>query len=428
MAQSGTLRLYSYSHQNTPLSVRDLLAFSYGQIEEFLPAVADSFGGEHAVLSTCNRTEFYQWGEDLGDWLQFRDFLIDFKGIEKDVFSEPEAFYDLRAARHVFRVAASLESVALGENEILGQVKDAHELLLRSEVDSPALDQLFQFAVRAGKDVRTDTALCEGSVSVSSVAVDLAQKIFGDFSGRRVALVGAGEMAETAAEHFQGAGADDFLVVNRSEDAGRSLADKFDGDYRPLDALDEAMVEADVAVVATGAQEPLITEAMMKKVMKQRRQSPVFLIDISNPRNVEPACADLPSVYLYNMDDLQQAVDANLASRKDEIPGAETIVDRYVERWDAWVQQQKVTPTISTLARFFEEMRQQEMDRLDGELSDSERERIDVFSKGLVKKLLHHPVTNLREAVEQEELQSEHIELVWTLYNLREFDEETEDS
>lgn len=429
MERRTTLRLFSYSHQNTPLEERDRLAFSADQIREFLPAAHERFGGEHAVVSTCNRTEFYQWGETSEElWPAFRKFVLDFKTLSEGSVGEPAHFNRLDAARHLFRVAASLESLALGENEILGQVKDAHQLILDSEVDAETLDELFQFAIRTGKEVRTDTGLCQGSVSVSSVAVDLASKIFGNLEGRTVMLVGAGETAETAAEHFQKAGVSDLVVANRSRDTGRALAERFDGEYLPLDELEEAIARADVSVVATGSQEPLVTRPMVAEAMDQRRQEPIFLIDISNPRNVEPSCADLPAVYIYNMDDLQQVVQENLESRKDEIPDAEAIVDRYVERWDEWVQQQKVTPTISTLAQYFEKMRQKEMNRLDGELSDEERSRFEAFSKGLVKKLLHNPIRNLRTAVEDGSISSEEIDLIWSLYNLGEFHEDSDEA
>lgn len=428
MAERPTLRLFSFNHRNTSLADRDEIAFTRDQIREFLPRAAEAFGGEHAVLSTCNRTEFYHWGDpERARWSDYWAFIADFKSIDTEEFGAPKRARNCGAARHLCRVAASLESLALGENEILGQVKDAHELVLEVDYDSAALDELFQIAIRAGKEVRTETELCRGSVSVSSVAVDLATKIFGSFADRNILLVGAGETAETAAEHFRGAGASQFLVANRSEATGTALAERFDGEYLPLDELEEAVERADVSVVATGAQEPLVTEPMVQSAMRARRGDPIFLIDISNPRNVEPSCADLPSVYLYNMDDLQQAVAENLESRRDQIPAAEEIIDSYVEQWDRWHQEQIVAPTISTLAQFFERMRQKELSRHD-ELSESERTRLENFSKGLIKKLLHNPITNLRSAVEDDSLSSEQIDLVWTLYNLREFEERSDEN
>jgi glutamyl-tRNA reductase len=423
MPASSSLNLLTFSHRNTSLAERDRLAYTYEQIVDFLPRAEAELGGEFGIISTCNRTEFYRYGPTQDDlWSQLGPLVADYKDIDLATIDAPDREKGADAARHLFRVSASLESMALGENEILGQVKDAHRLILEAETDSPIIERLFQFAVRAGKDVRTDTALCEGTVSVSSVAVDLAQKIFGDFSDRTILLLGAGETAETAAEHFAADGAADFLVVNRSRDRGTALADRFNGRFAPLDDLESALATSDIAVVATGSQDPLITREMLEGVTEQRRHDSTFLIDISNPRNVEPSAASLPSVYLYNMDDLQSVVNANKAARRDEIPKAESIIDHYVEEWEHWLQQQRVTPTISTLARYFEDARQRELDRHDG-LSEEERSRLEAFSKGLIKKLLHDPITNLRDAVDRNALSSEQLEFVWSLYNLREFEE-----
>ena len=423
MPASSSLKLLTFSHKNTSLAERDRLACTYDQIVGFIPRANAELGGELGIVSTCNRTEFYRYGPTIDDlWAELGPLVADFKDLDLDSIGSPVGKRGAEAARHLFRVSASLESMALGENEILGQIKDAHRLILEADTDSSTIERLFQFAVRAGKDVRTDTALCEGTVSVSSVAVDLAQKIFGDFSDRTILLLGAGETAETAAQHFSADGASDFLVVNRSRDRGAALADKFNGRFAPLDDLQQALAESDIAVVATGSQEPLITRQMLQDVTQKRRHDSTFLIDISNPRNVEPSAANLPSVYLYNMDDLQSVVNANKEARREEIPKVESIIDHYVEEWEHWLQQQRVTPTISTLARYFEDARQRELDRHDG-LSEDERSRLEAFSKGLIKKLLHDPITNLREAVDENALSSEELEFVWSLYNLRDFED-----
>ena len=432
MADGPTLELYSFSHKNTSLETRDELAFSDEQVRRFLPEARERLGGEWAVLSTCNRSEFYGANVDHDEtWDVLADLIGELKNVPEDELTDPDAMDGSEAAHHLFRVAASLESVALGENEILGQVKHAHGMVLESEGHVSVLDQLFQYAVRAGKEVRTETALCEGAVSISSVAVDLAEKIFGNFRNREITLVGAGETAETAAEHFDDAGADHFTVVNRSRDAGEALADRFDGEYRSLDELGETLVDADVVLVATGAQEPLITPSMLRRAITERRHNSIFLIDVSNPRGITPEAGDLPSAYLYNMDDLESVVEDNLETRRREVPRAESIVDHFVEQWERWMQQRQVTPTISTLARYFEDVRQRELSRHEGEhrdeLSESEISRLEAFSKGLVKKLLHDPITNLRSAVENNQLSPEDLELVWSLYNLREFEERSDD-
>ncbi|MFU8806001.1 MAG: glutamyl-tRNA reductase, partial [Bradymonadaceae bacterium] len=385
---------------------------------------------EIAVLSTCNRTEFYIYGstpEPL--WVQMRSLIAEIKGMDEGSIPLPAVHNGSRAARHIFRVASSLESLALGENQILAQVKDVHDQVLTLPGKSPALDRLLQYAIRVGKVVRTQTTLCEGSLSIGSASVDLARKIFGDFKKRQVLLVGAGETSETAALHFQSSGADDFVVINRSVERGEALASKLSGRFRPLDELEQACLTADVALFATGAQDHLLTHKMLKPIMKARSHRPIFMIDISNPRNVDPGVSRLDSVFLYNIDDLEQVVAANLQSREKEIPAAEAIIDHMVNEWEGWTQSQQVTPTIASLAKFFEEIRSQEMSRHNGRVTDEERAMLEDFSRGLVKKLLHHPIRYLKSSVENKTLRNEDLHLVWALYNLDEDqeDEETAD-
>ncbi|MGM0555999.1 MAG: glutamyl-tRNA reductase [Myxococcota bacterium] len=428
MSRSSTLSLYSFSHKNTSLEERDALAFSADAAAAFVASVHAEIGAEAAVISTCNRTEFYLFGPaEVTDWTHIGERVADAKGLPLSKLPQPHVAKNNDAARHIFRVSASLESLALGENQILGQVKDAHEVLLDVPGKFPTLDRLFQYAVRAGKEVRTDTRLCEGTVSVSSVAVELAEKIFGDFTKRSVLIVGAGDTAEKAAMHFSSAGARNFTVVNRSEDTGKALAREFNGSYRPLDELGHAVADADVMLVATGSPNFLVTPDVMKRVVKYRHE-PVFLIDISNPRNIDPAVSELQGVFLYNMDDLQGVVASHMQARKQEVPAAVEIVGHFVSEWDSFMRQKQITPTISTLARYFEDIRHQELARHHGKLDEEERNMLEQFSKGLVKKLLHNPIMYLRQALDNETLRSEDLNLVWSLYNLQEFEEDTDDN
>ncbi len=417
MTEQKQLTAISFSHQNTGLDERDALSFDGDDKRRFVALCRQNFACEAAVLATCNRTEFYLYGPTDQVWDKLKPIVAEVRGLDADEIPEPAIFEDEDAARHLFRVASSLESVALGENEILGQVKEVHEHLVDADDSFPVLDQLFQYAIQVGKQVRTDTSLCEGALSISSAAVDLATKIFGDFSSCTVMVVGAGETAETAAMHFQSSGAEEFLVLNRSEDRGRKLASRFDGTYRPLDELADSCIEADVAVFATGAQDHLLTRDQARKALKARRHQPIFLIDISNPRNVDPAIAKLDSAFLYNMDDLQKVVEDNLASRKSEIPAACEIIDHKVDQWDSWQQSLQVTPTIASLAQFFEQVRTEEIKRHNG-ISEEKRQMLDEFSRGLVKKLLHNPIMYLRSSVDDNTLSTEQLKLVRSLYDL----------
>ena len=428
MSQIGDLSAVSFSHKNTTLEERDQLALSSAEITAWLPQLRCQLGAEVAILSTCNRTEIYACGEQaLELWPRLKPLLCAHRGIDPARCPEPARYRSTDAARHLFRVSASLESLALGENQILGQIKTAHELLLESPDKSPVLDRLLQFAVRAGKNVRTQTRLCDGAVSISSASVDLAKKLFGDFKDRVVVLVGAGETATNAGVHFRAAGANRFVVVNRSEQTGRAVAAEFGGAYRPLDALHQVLHEADIAIFATGAKDHLIGRRDLKPIMKRRSYRQLFLIDISNPRNVDPDAAKQEGVYLYNIDHLKKVVEANLMGRAQEIPRAEACVDAILAEWDAWMQERRIRPAIASLSRFFHEISQQELVRDQHRMSDAERLLLEEYSKRLVKKLLHHPISYLRQAVQSNSLRAEDLNLVLSLYNLHEPPEPRDD-
>ncbi len=423
------LTAISFSHRNTGLDERDALAFGEEDIRHFVDACHSDWLSEAAVLSTCNRTEFYLWGPSGDDlWPELAKLVARLRSMAPEDMPAPDVYFDAAAARHLFRVAASLESLALGENEILGQIKDTHEQILNGPHKLPVLDQLFQFAIRAGKRVRTETSLCEGVVSIASAAVNLATKIFSDFKSRQVLIVGAGETAETTAMHFSSCGAERFVVLNRSEERGQRLAADIGGAYRPLDTLVDACATADVAVFATGSPTHLISYESMKGVMKARHHRPIFLIDISNPRNVDPEIARLDSAFLYNIDDLQQVVKANLSSRKGEIPAAEIIVTETVDSWQNWQKSMQVTPTIASLAKYFEEVRSQELDRQYNGISEEQRKMLDDFSRGLVKKLLHNPIMYLRSSVADNSLSTDDLHLVRSLYDLDDRKEKNDES
>lgn len=418
----------SFSHRNTGLDERDALAFTSENMSSFIDVCREKWSMEAAILSTCNRSEFYLHGPGSEPiWNQVKPLVAQLRQLDPTMLPEPAIFQGEAAALHLFRVAASLESIALGENQILAQIKDVHEQILTQNGKSPMLDRLFQYAIRVGKRVRTETSLCEGALSISSAAVDLAEKIFGNFRSREILIVGAGETAEAAAMHFRSSGADRFVVLNRSPERGAQVAERIGATYRPLDEISSACESADVAVFATGARDYLLTYDDMKRVMRARSHRPIFLIDISNPRNVDPEITRHDSAFLYNIDDLEQVVAGNLSNRKNEIPAALEIIHHMVREWQNWQQTIEVTPTIASLARFFEEVRTQEVDRHGG-ISEEERARLDEFSRGLVKKLLHNPIMYLRSAVTEDRLRSEDLELVSALYNLSRTEDNADES
>ncbi|QED25827.1 glutamyl-tRNA reductase [Microvenator marinus] len=419
MTKTPEISLFSFSHRNTSLELRDALAFSREETESFIPKVRDELRSEVAVLSTCNRTEFYLFGapEDL-DWQGFSDFVTQTKAVLGGEAVCPIHYRGQEAARHLFRVAASIESLALGEDQILSQVKDTHRQLLEIAGKSPILDRLYQYAIRAGKRVRTETSLCDGAVSISSAAVELTKRIFGDFKEAEVLLVGAGETAEGAAEHFKAAGASRFAVANRGEPRGQALAKRFGGAYKPLSDLESALKTADIALFATGSTSVLLDPAMIKRVMKARSYKSLTLLDISNPRNVDSKVSDESGVFLFNIDDLEQVVRENLRERQKEIPRAEAIIEEVLREWEAWMHTMQVMPTIGEMARFFESLRVQELEKHQGRTSDENYAAMDAFSKALVKKLMHNPISYLRGGVEKQTLRPEDIAVLRDAFGL----------
>ena len=417
----------SFSHQNTTLAERDLLAFSHDEIQQSLPLFRERLVGEVSILSTCNRTEVYACSPKASAlWEQVSELLAGVKGVKPTRLPAPRKLMGLDAARHLFRVASSLESLALGEDQILAQVKTAHEFLLGNPREkSPILDQLFQLAVRTGKDVRTNTTLCRGNVSISSVSVELAKKIFGNFKRYTILLVGAGETAVNAGVHFQTAGARDFIIVNRGAERGKQVAARFGGEYMPLHKLSDACVRADIVVFATGAQHALINLESMKNIMRARRSRQLLMIDISNPRNVDPRAGAPDGVFLYNIDHLESIVQENLQERVDQIPRAEHIVESYVTEWDAYLRKRRVSPTIASLSQHFQGVRAQELEYFRHKVSAEELALLEEFSKRMVKKLQHNPIVYLKQAADRNELSNEDLDLVLSLHGLREDDDET---
>lgn len=428
MAANLELNCFSFSHRNTDLAQRDALSFTPVQIARFVAMCRAQWSLDAAVLSTCNRTEFYIFGRPReGVWADIKLLICTIRDIKPSLVPTPFVRTADQAAMHLFRVAASLESVALGENQIMGQIRDVHEQILSNPHKSPVLDRLFQYALRAGKQVRTHTNLCVGSVSIGAAAVDLAHKIFENFQRRQILIVGAGETSETAAAHFASNQAGSFIVANRGAERGRALANTLGGTFVPLSELETACHTADIAVFATGSADFLLNHEQMKSIMKARKNRSIFIIDISNPRNVDPEIAKINSVFLYNIDDLQHVVASNLATRKEEIPAAEAIICHMVGEWQAWHQSMEITPTIASLAKFFEQVREQELSRHDSRVTEQERAMLEEFSRGLIKKLLHNPISYLKSSVENKTLRKEDLNLVWALYNLQR-DEQTDET
>jgi glutamyl-tRNA reductase len=396
------LLLVGVSHRTAPIELRERLDFSAAGVDRALAALTGSATHqEAAIVSTCNRVELYVGCQDPdAARTALQQFLSQFHGIPADQIGEhlyAKTGHD--AVTHLFRVAAGLDSLVMGEPQVLGQVKEAFSVASQMGSTGPLLNKLFHSAFAAGKRVRTETALSEGAVSVSYAAVALARKIFGNLKGRTVLVLGAGEMGKLTAIHMQSQGIGRLIITSRTAAHASTLAQSIGGNAMPWDLLNTALEEADILITATGASTPIISRALIAQTMKARRQRPLFIIDIAVPRDVEPDAGELEEVFLYNIDDLQAVVQENISKRGTEASEAEKIVSQEVGKFLGWLNSRGTVPTVVALRQRFESIRQAELRRLEPKLASlppEARARVDEVTRLIVEKLLINPTEQLK--------------------------------
>jgi glutamyl-tRNA reductase len=398
------------NHKIADVDVREKLAFTGSKLEEGLLRFSGLPEVEEAIiLSTCNRVELYANVSEIEKASEsIKTFLSEFHNINRDSLNNALYFYhDIQAVEHVFKVASSLDSMIVGEPQILGQLKAAFELALAKKTTGLLLNKLLKKAISTAKRVRTETRIAENAVSISFSAVELAKKIFTDLSTKVCMLLGAGEMAELAAKHLISNGVREVLVANRTFERACSLAEEFHGRPVKFEEFLQEMAHADIVICSTGAPSYIVMKGQMQKVMKERKQRQVFIIDISVPRNIDPEINDLENVYLYNVDDLQGVVDLNLFERQKEAEKAEKIIAEELETFVKWQASLDSVPTIRALREMAEEMKKEEIDKLFHKLSgigEKEREAIEYMATALVNKLIHPPTAALKEDSENRDL------------------------
>ncbi|HEX5726446.1 MAG TPA: glutamyl-tRNA reductase [Longimicrobiaceae bacterium] len=403
-----TLAVVGASHRTAPIEVRERLAFGRAELPAALARLAAEARGEAVLLSTCNRTEVYLALPGGGDGAEAaRGLLASRLGAE--AAGAARWLYEHRdraAAAHLYRVAAGMDSMILGEPQILGQAREAYEAARETadehgSVVGPALNRLFQSAFSVAGRVRSETGLGRGAASVPSAAVELARKIFGSLRGRRALVLGAGEMSEITLECLRGEGVRAAVVANRTHARACELAARLGGEAIRWDGFDAALPGVDIVVCSTAAPHPVLTRERFRAALPGGAPRPLCIIDIALPRDVEPAVGDEPNVFLYNVDDLQQVVEDNLGRRREELAGAEAIIARGVEEFWSWYASLAVVPTIRALREQGEAVRRAEVERALRQLahlSAADQDAIDALTRALVNKLLHAPTVKLRDA------------------------------
>jgi glutamyl-tRNA reductase len=386
------------SHHTTPVSLRERLAFNSAEIAPALERLKGAFPGA-ALLSTCNRTELYL----TTDGPLKREAAIAGLAMARGVMPPEGAdFYHFSGAaaiRHLYGVAAGVDSLVIGESEILGQVRESFSAATAAGMSNPVLARLFHTALRVGRRARSETEIGAHGLSVSAIAVSLSRNTLGSLARKTVLVVGAGEAGQKAAAALVQSGAGRLLVTTRTAGRAEEIAGELNGVALPFAELPAALAEADVIITATSAPGAVIRATDLAAALEHRPKRPILAVDIAVPRDIEPAARGLPGVHLYDIDDLEAVAERNLDARRREVGAVDAIVAAEAERFEAWLSGRQAVPTIAELRRRAERTRESELNRTLARLpnlSDAERERIEAMSKSLVKRLLHSPITRLR--------------------------------
>ena len=408
-----------WNFKNTPIEVRERLALVQEQQIELASRLKEGFKlGGIVILSTCNRTEFF-----LANAEQQLNQIIEMLQKYWNIPDLRESIYilqNLDASRHLFRVASSLDSMVLGEPQILGQLKDTFHCFSEAELTGKLLHPLFTRAFYTAKRVRTETTVASNAVSVSYAAVELAKHIFEDLSKQSVIVIGAGEMAELAVQHLMRSGISQLFVTNRTFTSAAELAEKFQGLAVPFEHLNRHLHQADIVISSTGARNYIITQELVKKCLLNRKGNPMFFIDIAVPRDIDPEINKLHGTFCYDIDDLQTIVSQNQEERKKQSIKAEEIIEEELSKLEIWFRSLSAVPTIRSLRKAFHSTAEEELQKVFRRiknLPESERKEIEQFVHRLVNKLLHDPSRNLKQLAQEEDSHL-HMESIAKLFDL----------
>jgi glutamyl-tRNA reductase len=395
--------LIGMNHKTAPLEIRERLSLSCGDTMSPLIEIMNLPQIREAIyLSTCNRVEVLANAADEKSAIEkLRAFIFNHGNLSPEEMARClYLYYDHDAVRHLFRVASSIDSMVMGEPQILGQVKDAYRTAVEHNATGVILNKVIHHAFRTAKRVRTETGIANNAVSVSFAAVELAKKIFGNLKGKTILLIGAGEMSELAAKHLINYGEEKIFITNRTYARAVQIADNFHGKAIEFDKLHEKIQDVDIVISSTGSPGYVIDASMIASALRRRRNRLLFLIDIAVPRDIDPAAGAIDNVYLYNIDNLQDIVDGNLQVRKKEAEKAEAIIDEEVVNYREWYNPLEVVPTIVSLREKKEGIIRRELAKSGSwmeNLTEEERKNIEGLANSIINKVLHDPITGLKE-------------------------------
>lgn len=423
----GVMGMYvvvvSVNYRTAPVEIREKLTFNQTELAEAMKALQKQKSMlENVILSTCNRTEIYAVVDQLNTGRYYiKTFLTDWFGLDKEQIAPYLRIYEEREAiEHLFRVACGLDSMILGETQILGQVRTSFLLAQQENTIGTVFKQLFKQAITLAKRAHAETEIGANAVSVSYAAVELAKKIFGDLKNKHVLVLGAGKMGELALQNLYGSGVKRVTVVNRTFAKAQQLAERFNGDAKPLSQLQCALLEADILISSTGAKQYVITKETMAVIEKMRKGRPFFMIDIAVPRDLDPALAELDSIFLYDIDDLQDIVEANLAERKKAAEQIERMIAEEMDEFQQWLHMLGVVPIIAALrekAMLIQEETMKSLERKLPHLSERDKKVLNKHTKSIVNQLLRDPILRAKELAAEDNAE-EALQLFMKIFNI----------
>lgn len=407
------------NHKECPIDIREKLHFTTKQIAEVLGDFRSEAVSELMILSTCNRVEFYGFSEGKFPEEELIGLIEKTHALKRELIGpylyRHEGKY---AVHHLFRVAAGLDSLVIGENEILGQIRDAFKLANEAKTVHSLLYRLMEKALKVGKDVRSKTKINEGAVSIPSAAVELAEKIFGKLSGEKIMILGTGEMSSLALKNLKSAGAEASYIVSRNKGRGEVLAMEYGAEWIGIEDWPDRLSRVDILIASTSAPHPIVRYDQVKKVMTKRRHRPLFLIDIAVPRDIEAHVNSLDDVYLYNVDDLKGIAASNLKLRRKEIEVSEAMVQEALLDYQGWVERLKARPTMERFETFLDEVLEKELGRFFQNSGTSLEEQKQVRER-IRAKLMHPPLEKIKEASQNGGV-GRYVEALHSLFNLEE--------
>nr|MDH3084035.1 glutamyl-tRNA reductase [Bacillus subtilis] len=390
-------------YKSAPIEIREKVSFQPNELAEAMVRLKEEKSIlENIIVSTCNRTEIYAVVDQLHTGRYYiKKFLADWFQLSKEELSPFLTFYESDAAvEHLFRVACGLDSMVIGETQILGQVRDSFKTAQQEKTIGTIFNELFKQAVTVGKRTHAETDIGSNAVSVSYLAVELAKKIFGNLSSKHILILGAGKMGELSAENLHGQGIGKVTVINRTYLKAKELADRFSGEARSLNQLESALAEADILISSTGASEFVVSKEMMENANKLRKGRPLFMVDIAVPRDLDPALNDLEGVFLYDIDDLEGIVEANMKERRETAEKVELLIEETIVEFKQWMNTLGVVPVISALREKALAIQSDTMDSIERKsphLSTREKKLLNKHTKSIINQMLRDPILKVKE-------------------------------